>query len=122
MSAHAPGSVVVAAINNIYPMITCRLWIVAFAFGRIHGFGFASVLSEFGLPPDRKLIALLAFTIGVELGQLAIVAAVLPALFLARRTIAYTRVVMPAGSLVIAVIALIWFVERVTGVGDLLGG
>ena len=116
------ASVVVAAINNIYPMITRRLWVVAFAFGLIHGFGFASVLSEFGLPPDRKLVALLAFNIGVELGQLAIVAAVLPALFLARRTIAYTRVVMPAGSLVIAVIALIWFVERVTGVGDLLGG
>lgn len=116
------ASVVVAAINNIYPMITRRLWVVAFAFGLIHGFGFASVLSEFGLPPDRKLVALLAFNIGVELGQLAIVAAVLPALFLARRTIAYTRVVMPAGSLVIAVIAMIWFVERVTGVGGLLGG
>jgi hypothetical protein len=58
----------------------------------------------------------------VELGQLAIVAALLPVLFFARRTIAYTRVVMPAGSFVISTIALIWFIERATGVGSFLGG
>ena len=115
------ASVVVAAINNIYPVITRRLWVVAFAFGLVHGFGFASVLNEFGLPPDRKLVALLAFNIGVELGQLTIVAAVLPVLFFSRRTIAYTRFVMPGGSVVISVIALIWFIERATGVDFLLG-
>jgi hypothetical protein len=116
------ASVMVAAINNIYPVITRRPWVLAFMFGLIHGFGFASVLTEFGLPPDRKLAALISFNIGVELGQLAIVAALLPVLFFARRTIAYTRVVMPVGSLVISTIALIWLVERVTGVGDFLGG
>jgi len=116
------ASVMVAAINNIYPVITRRLWVVAFVFGLVHGFGFASVLTEFGLPPDRKLVALVSFNIGVELGQLAIVAALLPVLFFARRTIAYTKVVMPVGSLVISTIALIWLVERVTGVGDFLGG
>jgi len=116
------ASVMVAAINNIYPVITRRLWVVAFVFGLVHGFGFASVLTEFGLPPDRKLVALVSFNVGVELGQLAIVAALLPVLFFARRTIAYTKVVMPVGSLVISTIALIWLVERVTGVGDFLGG
>jgi hypothetical protein len=45
------ASVMVAAINNIYPVITRRLWVVAFVFGLVHGFGFASVLTEFGLPP-----------------------------------------------------------------------
>lgn len=116
------ASVMVAAINNIYPVITRRLWVVAFAFGLIHGFCFASVLTEFGLPPDRKLVALISFNAGVELGQLAIVAALLPVLFFARRTIAYTRVVIPAGSFVISTIALIWFIERATGVGSFLGG
>lgn len=116
------ASVGIAAINNIYLVITRRLWVVAFAFGLIRGFGFASVLSEFGLPPDRKLVALIFFNIGVELRQLAIVAAVLPILFLGRRTIAYTKVVMQVGSLVISMIALIWFIERATGVGDFLGG
>lgn len=115
-------SVMAAAINNIYPVITHRLWTLAFVFGLVHGFGFASVLSEFGLPPDRKLVALVSFNIGVELGQLAIVAGLLPVLFLARRTAAYTKVVMPAGSLVITMIAMIWLIERVTGVGDFLGG
>jgi hypothetical protein len=115
-------SVAVAAINNVFPYITRRLWVVAFSFGLIHGLGFASVLSEFGLPDNRKLAALVSFNIGVELGQLAIVAAVLPILFIARRKTAYSRVVMPAGSFVIAVVAMIWFVERVTGMGDFLGG
>ncbi|MCI0737219.1 MAG: HupE/UreJ family protein [Beijerinckiaceae bacterium] len=109
------ASVAAAAINNLFPVMTRRLWAAAFVFGLIHGFGFASVLSEFGLPPGQKLAALLAFNTGVELGQLAIVAALLPMLFLARRTIAYTRVVMPGGSAAISVIALIWFVERATG-------
>jgi hypothetical protein len=58
----------------------------------------------------------------VELGQLAIVAALLPILFFARRTLAYTTVVMPVGSFVISTIALIWFVERAIGVGTFLGG
>jgi hypothetical protein len=116
------ASVMVAAINNIYPVITRRLWVVAFVFGLIHGFGFASVLTEFGLPPDRKLVALISFNVGVELGQLAIVAALLPVLFFARRTIAYTSVVIPVGSIVISTIALIWFIERATGVGTFLGG
>jgi hypothetical protein len=115
-------SVAVAAINNIYPIITRRLWVVAFAFGLIHGLGFASVLSEFGLPDDRKLAALVSFNVGVELGQLSIVVTLLPFLFAARRKATYSRFVMPAGSFVIAVVALIWFVERATGVGDFLGG
>jgi HupE / UreJ protein len=116
------ASVMVAAINNIYPVITQRLWVVAFLFGLVHGFGFASVLTEFGLPPDRKLVALVSFNVGVELGQLAIVAVFLPVLFFARRTIAYTKVVMPVGSLLISGVALIWLVERVTGMGNFLGG
>jgi hypothetical protein len=115
-------SVAVAALNNIFPYITRRLWLVAFSFGLVHGLGFATVLSEFGLPDDRKLAALVSFNVGVELGQLSIVVALLPFLFAARRTVAYSRVVMPAGSLMIAVVALIWFVERATGVGDFLGG
>jgi hypothetical protein len=116
------ASVMVAAINNLYPVITRRLWAVAFVFGLVHGFGFASVLTEFGLPPDRKIVALISFNVGVELGQLAIVAVLIPVLFFARRTIAYTKVVMPVGSLVISGVALIWLVERVTGLGDFLGG
>lgn len=115
------ASIIVAAINNLYPVVTRRLWVMAFVFGLMHGFGFASVLNEFGLPPDRKLTALLSFNVGVELGQLAIVVGLLPFLYLARKSLAYTRVVMPVGSLVIAVVAVIWLVERATGVTYFLG-
>ncbi len=52
-------------------------WVVAFAFGLLHGFGFAGVLSEVGLPPSEVPLALVSFNVGVEVGQLAFVAAVL---------------------------------------------
>ncbi|MGH8771693.1 MAG: HupE/UreJ family protein [Burkholderiales bacterium] len=70
-----------AALNDILAVLQSRRWIVAFVFGLIHGFGFASVLTDLGLPKDSLLIALVAFNLGVELGQLAIVCAFLPIAF-----------------------------------------
>jgi len=115
------ASIAVAAINNVYPVVTRRLWVVAFLFGLIHGFGFATVLNEFGLPPSQKVAALVSFNIGVELGQITIVAAVLPVLFLARHGLTYRRVLMPCGSIAISAIALVWFFERATEVPLLSG-
>ena len=63
-------------------------WIVAFAFGLLHGFGFAGALVELGLPQSDIPLALLAFNIGVELGQLAFIAAILSAVYLVGRLIA----------------------------------
>src|SRR5262249_1048752 len=60
-------------------------WAVAFAFGLLHGFGFAGALAEIGLPPGEIPLALLGFNAGVEIGQLLFVAAVIGALALARR-------------------------------------
>lgn len=115
------ASVAVAAINNLFPIVARRVWIAAFVFGLMHGFGFANVLNDLGLPPDRKVIALLAFNVGVELGQLAVVAVVLPILFWARATTVYRRVGLPVGSLVILVIAVLWFVQRATGTNLIYG-
>jgi hypothetical protein len=78
------ASVVLAALNNLVPIVERRRWMVAFAFGLIHGFGFASVLAELGLPRETLLLSLLAFNLGVELGQLAIVAAFLPTAYALR--------------------------------------
>ena len=88
------------------------MWGVAFGFGLIHGFGFASVLVDLGLPRSALALALFGFNLGVELGQLAIVAAFLPFAFLLRRTDGYRRWLMPAGSLAVAGIAMLWLVER----------
>ena len=68
------ASVVVAALNNLRPWSQGRRWVVAFGFGLIHGFGFASVLADLGLPRDTLVLALVGFNLGVECGQLAIVA------------------------------------------------
>jgi hypothetical protein len=106
------ASVVIAALNNIFPLFRERRWMMAFVFGLIHGFGFASVLTDLGLPRDALAIALVGFNLGVEAGQLAIVSAFLPAAFLLRHTAFYRRFVLLAGSIVIAILAAIWLAER----------
>ena len=113
VEAAIAASVVLAALNNIWPVFERRRAVVAFAFGLIHGFGFASVLLDLGLPQSALLLSLVGFNVGVEVGQLAIVAVFLPLAFAARRTVAYRRVVLVGGSLVITVIALVWLFERV---------
>lgn len=114
------ASVVAAALNNVWPRVVGRLWMVAFGFGLVHGFGFASVLADLGLPSDALALALVGFNVGVELGQLAIVLAFLPLAFALRRTAFYRRWVMVVGSLFIALVAGAWFVERAFSV-QLLG-
>jgi hypothetical protein len=107
------ASVVLAALNNVFPIIRERgRWQVAFIFGLIHGFGFSSVLSELVLDRRGLLSSLLGFNLGVELGQLLIVLIFLPLAFVLRASIGYRRVALGAGSFVVAIVAGIWLVER----------
>ena len=106
------ASVVLAALNNVWPVFHGRRWTVAFAFGLIHGFGFASVLADLGLPREALALALVGFNLGVEAGQLAIVAVFLPVAYALRRTVLYRQGVRIAGSLLIAALAGVWFAER----------
>jgi HupE / UreJ protein len=109
------ASIIVAALNNVFPRVTEGRWRIAFAFGLLHGFGFASVLSEMGLPKGARLVSLVAFNLGVEVGQLAVVLAVMPIAYLLRSTLFYRRGVMPWGSSAIAALALVWVVQRAFG-------
>ncbi len=106
------ASVVLAALNNLVPVVGGRRWVVAFAFGLIHGFGFASVLAELGLPRNALLLALVGFNLGVEAGQLAVVAAFLPLAYFLRASGFYRRVVLVGGSTAIVAIAMVWLLER----------
>lgn len=106
------ASIIVAALNNVYPKITEGRWRIAFLFGLLHGFGFASVLADMGLPPGARLLSLVAFNLGVEVGQLAVVAAVMPLAYALRATRFYRRGVMPWGSAAISALALVWLVQR----------
>jgi hypothetical protein len=110
------ASVVLAALNNVWPVVEGRRWLVAFCFGLLHGFGFASVLADLGLPSGTLLLALVGFNLGVEAGQLAIVAVFLPVAFVLRRHWVYRRVIFTGGSLLIALLAGVWLVERVGNV------
>ena len=106
------ASVVLAALNNVYPVIGERRWAMAFAFGLIHGFGFASVLGDLGLPRGALLLSLVGFNVGVEIGQLAIVAVFLPLAWWLRDAWVYRRLVLVAGSVAVAALALAWLAER----------
>jgi hypothetical protein len=105
-------SVVLAALNNLFPIVGGKRWLVAFCFGLIHGFGFANVLTDLGLPRNVLALALVGFNLGVELGQITIVAIFLPIAYLLRRTWFYRNLVLVGGSSSIAAVAVAWFVER----------
>jgi hypothetical protein len=90
-----------------------RAWVAA-VFGLVHGFGFASVLKDFGLPLTALGWSLLSFNVGVEIGQLAIVVGVAAALAAVRRRNAIlARRVVIAGSVIVMAAGAYWFVERV---------
>jgi hypothetical protein len=109
------ASIVVAALNNVFPLVTEARWRLAFAFGLLHGFGFATVLSEMGLPRGARLASLVAFNLGVETGQLAVVLAIMPVAYLLRATRFYQSGLMPWGSTGIAGLALLWLIQRAAG-------
>ena len=93
-------------------LVQSRLWLMAFCFGLLHGFGFASVLADLGLPQGALVLALVGFNLGVEVGQLAIVAVFLPVAFALRRTRFYQVGVLKIGSLIVAALATWWLAQR----------
>lgn len=116
------ASIAYVAIEDIVRPQARHRYAITFAFGLVHGLGFASVLQVM-LPPDSAAWPLLLFNLGVELGQLAFVAVTLPLLWLLARAVGparYRARVMPALAIALALLALIWLIERSTG-ASLLG-
>ena len=105
-------SVLLAALNNIFPLFRGRTWVLVFAFGLIHGFGFANVLAELGLEKGILALTLVGFNLGVELGQVMIVGIFLPLAYGFRHTLAYQRWVLRGGSALVALVAATWMLER----------
>jgi hypothetical protein len=106
------ASVVVAALNNLRPILPGRRWTVAFIFGLVHGLGFANVLIGLGLPQGARMLSLVGFNSGVEIGQLAIVAIFLPLAYWLRHTWLYQRLIVTLGSALIAALAAVWALQR----------
>jgi hypothetical protein len=107
------ASIFVAALNNFLPRTAGgrSAWL-AFGFGLIHGFGFAGALGEIGAEGGPLWRTLLAFNLGVEIGQLAIVAVFLPVAFALRQTRFYRTSVLYGGSSIAGLCALVWLWER----------
>ena len=114
VEAAIAGSIVLAAALNLVEHGVERAWL-ALVFGLVHGLGFSSVLAEVGLPRDQKLIALVSFNVGIELAQLAFVAAVIVPLGWLGRQRFYQRGVLVPSSIAISAIAAVWLVQRATG-------
>ncbi len=111
-------SVVVVALNNVFPLFAEDRWTLAFALGLLHGFGFSNVLADLGLAHHARLLPLFGFNVGVELGQLAFIAVVLGVIALAKRLplpVPVERNALPATTYALGGLAAFWFVERVAG-------
>lgn len=106
-------SIMYVAAENLLGAREERRWAIAFLFGLVHGFGFASALTEARMPRDGLFGALLGFNLGVEAGQAALVLAVVPLLAWARRLPSFLRYGLPSLSLASLAAGAYWFVGRV---------
>ncbi len=106
------ASVLLAALNNLWPVVKQARWKLSFVFGLIHGFGFAGALRDLGLGQGALAGPLLMFNLGVEAGQLLIVAVFVPLAWLLRKQSFYSRWLLGGGSLLAAALALVWLLER----------
>jgi hydrogenase/urease accessory protein HupE len=106
-------SVAYVGVENQFVKDAEKRWMITFPFGLVHGFGFAGALGEISLPRAEIPSALLAFNLGVEAGQLAVLALVLPLVFAARKRVWFERKGVKLLSLVIAALGVVWFVLRV---------
>jgi hypothetical protein len=109
------ASIVFVAVENILRPDARHRHLVTFAFGLMHGLGFASMLAAL-LPPSGVVVPLLLFNAGVELGQLALVVVLLPLLCLGVRLMgarAYRLVLLPFSSAILATLGALWLIERV---------
>lgn len=103
----------VAVENCLYKETSKWRYTVVFAFGLLHGLGFAALLTQYGLPKDNFISMLLAFNLGVELGQLAVLVLAFILIKVVLKKNWYSQQIKIPASLFIAAIGLFWFVERV---------
>ena len=110
-------TILVTALDNMLHFLPGRRWPLAFAFGLVHGLGFATALGPMSLPPFALGLALISFNLGLEAAQVTIAAVVLPFGYLLRFTNLYPRRILPAVSGVVALVAAAWFTDRAAGLG-----
>ena len=103
----------IAVENCLYKETSKWRYLVVFSFGLLHGLGFAALLTQYGLPKENFISLLLAFNIGVEFGQLAVLVIAFLLIKLVLRKNWYSNQIKIPASIIIALVGLFWFVERV---------
>jgi hypothetical protein len=106
-------SIAYVGVDNWFARDARGRWRVTFPFGLVHGFGFAGALRDVGLSQSEIPTALFGFNLGVEIGQLAILAIVLPLVLVAHKKVVWERIGMRACTAMIALAGIVWFVLRV---------
>lgn len=105
-------SIIVLALNIFYPLVKHDQWWLAFGFGLLHGFGFATVLMELEIPQSVLIQALLGFNLGVELGQLILVLLLFPLAYVLRASKFYQVPILYGSAAITLILASIWLLER----------
>jgi hypothetical protein len=108
-------SIILVALNNITGTIREGSLFVVLTLGLFHGLGFAAVMAHLPFRMESLVKSVVGFNIGVELGQMVIVAALFPLLFLLRKLPLYIPVVLKGGSVVLILISSAWFFQRALG-------
>jgi hypothetical protein len=106
-------SIALAALNNLFPIFGTRHIRLAFVFGLIHGFGFASALSDLPISTASRVTALFSFNFGIELGQVFCILLFLPFALALRQLVFYRQVMLKSGSAVACCLALLWMTQRI---------
>ncbi|MGB8955658.1 MAG: HupE/UreJ family protein [Tumebacillaceae bacterium] len=106
------ASILYVAIENQFVKSTAHRWMITFAFGLIHGFGFAGALAETQIPKNHFISSLLTFNVGVELGQLLVVIILLP-LILYMKRFSWNNFAVRGVSGIVGLFGLLWLIQRV---------
>jgi hypothetical protein len=106
------ATIVLTALDNLWPYLPRARWLITFGFGLVHGLGFAAALGPMDLPLVDLAVALLGFNLGVEAGQVAVTLPFLALAYPLRSLALYARGLLPAGSAAALVLAGVWFVSR----------
>ena len=114
ITAAIAASIIAIALLNLVPHMRGRLPLLVFIFGLVHGLGIAQVLAALGLSPTNLAVGLLAFSLGLAIGQIAIVVIALPLIWLFRRWSLYVPLGVRVGSVAMIALAGVWLLERTT--------
>lgn len=110
------ASTTLAAANILLPLFRGRVWWIVFGLSLFHGMGFAGGLMDLGVLGEHRALSVLAFNLGVEIGQVLIVLVLFPVLFLVRRLKAYRKVLLPLAAVGLILVSGVWVIERAFGV------